>query len=199
MTEYLTELAWLDSRGPLNDIFCVSFVRGLDPPEVVRRFGAAGGERMTFEEMNSLTAEYVAQTQGGSGGGYVGVVSCGEWSVAVEPWGWLGNLPDVIARLSKSSEVVGINRHDYAEAHFVHAVDGTVVAGFLPRLPSQRYGSESERLTPLMREVGLDPDQESERPPNPIAAAFAVAARMTGVVFTPELLERPLLVGDIRT
>ncbi|WP_134736011.1 DUF6461 domain-containing protein [Amycolatopsis sp. CFH S0740] len=198
MTDLLTELAWLDDYGPLQDIFCVSFVRGLDPPEVVRRFGGVGGEQMTFGELNNLVAEYVAQTQGGNGGGYVGVVSSGEWSVAVEPWGWQGNLSEVVARLSKESEVVAVNRHDYAEAHFVHAVDGTVVAGFTPCLPSRTYGSESERLIQVMREAGLDPGGD-ERPSNPIAAAFAVAAGVTGVVFTPEMLERLLLVGDIRT
>ncbi|GAA1026510.1 MULTISPECIES: DUF6461 domain-containing protein [Amycolatopsis] len=198
MTDSLTELAWLDSYGPLHDIFCVSFVRGLDPPEVLRRFGAASGERLAFADLNSLVAEYVEQTQGGNGGGYVGVVASGEWSVAVEPWGWQGNLPEVVGGLSKGSEVVAINRHDYAEAHFVYAVDGTVLAGFLPRLPSHQYGSEPERLTPWMREAGLGPDRE-ERPANPIASAFAVAARMTGVRFTREFLEESLLVGDIRT
>ncbi|MGW4401799.1 DUF6461 domain-containing protein [Amycolatopsis nivea] len=171
MTDLLTELAWLDTHGPLQDIFCVSFVHGLDPPEVLRRFGAVGGEEMTFGELNSLVAEYVAQTQGGNGGGYVGVVSSGGWSVAVEPWGWQGNLPEVIARLSKESEVVAVNRHDYAESHFVHAVDGTVVAGFTPQLPSQQYGSESQRLTALMREAGLDPGRD-ERVSNPFAAAL---------------------------
>ncbi|MGW7536565.1 DUF6461 domain-containing protein [Amycolatopsis sp. NPDC054798] len=199
MTESLTELAWLENSGPLQDIFCVSFVHGLDPPEVVRRFGAAPGEQMTFEELNGLAAEYVAQTQGGNGGGYVGVVSSGEWSVAVEPWGWQGNLPEVVAGLSKSSEVVSVNRHDYAEARFVYAVDGTVVAGFTPRMPSRRYGSEPERLTPFLRAAGLGPEREEERPSSPIAAAFAVAARMTGVVFVPQMLRQPLLVGDIRT
>ncbi|WP_370936605.1 DUF6461 domain-containing protein [Amycolatopsis sp. cg13] len=198
MTDSLTDLIWLESYGPLSDIFCVTFLRGLDPPEVLRRFGAASGERLAFAELNSLVSEYVEQTQGGNGGGYVGVVPSGEWSVAIEPWGWRGNLPEVIGGLSKGSEVVAINRHDYAEAHFVYAVDSTVIGGFLPRLPSQQYGSDPERLTRWMREAGLDPAQE-ERPPNPIATAFAVAARITGVTFTPEFLERPLLVGDIRT
>ncbi|WP_162834571.1 DUF6461 domain-containing protein [Amycolatopsis circi] len=198
MTDLLTELAWLESYRPLHDIFCVSFVHGLDPPEVVRRFGAADGEQMSFEQLNGLVAEYVEQTQGGNGGGYVGVVQSGGWSVAVEPWGWQGNLPEVVAGLSKSSEVVSVNRHDYAEARFVYAVDGAVVTGFAPRLPSLRYGSEPERLTPLLRAAGLDPEGD-ERPPNPIAAAFAVAAEVTGVVFTSEMLEESLLVGDIRT
>lgn len=137
MTNTLNHLAWLENNGPLQDIFCVSFVRRLDPPEVLRRFGADAGEQLAFAELNSRVAEYVGQTQGGNGGGHVGVVSCGEWSVAIEPFGWRGNLPEVIAGLSKESEVVAVNRHDFAEAHFVHAVDGTVMTGFAPRMPSR--------------------------------------------------------------
>jgi hypothetical protein len=44
-------------RVRAGDGFCVSFVGGLDPPEVVRRFGAAGAERVAFWEMNGLVAE----------------------------------------------------------------------------------------------------------------------------------------------
>ncbi|WP_390623252.1 DUF6461 domain-containing protein [Saccharomonospora amisosensis] len=92
-------------------------------------------------------------------------------------------------------EVVAINRHDYAEHHFLHAVDGTVITGLLPDVPTQRYGSEPQRVVPLLREVGLDLREDGEPPEFPIATAFAVAARMTGVVFTPHLLNQPLLVG----
>ncbi|EHR51849.1 hypothetical protein SacmaDRAFT_3635 [Saccharomonospora marina XMU15] len=202
MTDPLAQLTWLDGDNPLDDIFCVSFFHQLAPREVLRRFGAPSpeGERMTFDDLIEVVSRHVEQTQGASGSGYVGVVRCGEWSVAIEPYGWEGTLPEVITGLSLSSEVVAINRHDYAEDHFVHAVDGTVITGLLPDVPSQRYGSEPERLVPLLREVGLDPlEEDGERPEFPIASAFAVAARMTGVLFTPQLLNQPLLVGDIRT
>ncbi|ATY12683.1 hypothetical protein CU254_21130 [Amycolatopsis sp. AA4] len=76
----------------------------------------------------------------------------------------------------------------------MHAVDGTVVAGFTPHVPRRRYGSEPERLASSLWEAGLDPDR-AEPSPNPIA----VEAGMTGVVLTREVLERPLLVRDVRT
>ncbi|MBB2497541.1 hypothetical protein [Amycolatopsis echigonensis] len=62
LVESRSEWAGLDGYG-LGDGFCGLFVGGLDPPEVVRRFGTAGGERMTFGEMNGLVAEYVAHTR----------------------------------------------------------------------------------------------------------------------------------------
>lgn len=143
MTDPLAQLTWLDGDNPLDDIFCVSFCHQLAPREVLRRFGAASpeGERMTFDDLIGVVSRHVEQTQGASGSGYVGVVRCGEWSVAIEPYGWEGTLPEVITGLSLSSDVVAINRHDYAEHHFVHAVDGTVITGLLPDVPSQRYGS----------------------------------------------------------
>jgi hypothetical protein len=33
---------------------------------------------------------------------------------------------------------------------------------------------------------------------HPIPAAFALAAKTTGVVFAPSVLKEPLLVGDVR-
>lgn len=200
MSDSLAQLAWLDRDNPLDEIFCVSFVHRLDPPEVLRRFGAIapGEEQMTFDSLIGLVGKYVEQTYGGNGGGYVGVVRPGEWSVAIEPWGWQGTLLDVITGLSLSSEVVAINRHDYAEHEFVYSVDGTIITAFAPRMRGLQHGSEPQRLIPLMREVGLAPQQDNEPVQNPIAAAFALAAKITGVVFTPHMLNQPLLVGDIR-
>ncbi|HZE32290.1 MAG TPA: DUF6461 domain-containing protein [Actinoallomurus sp.] len=138
------------------------------------------------------------ETGGGQGGGYVGVVRVGEWSVAIEVWGWQATLLEVVNGLSRATKVVAITRHDYAEDFFVSAIDGTIATSFTPSWPSRRHGSDPDRLNTLMRQVGLEPQQEGMAVENHIAAPFALAAKITGVAFTSSILNELLLVGDIR-
>lgn len=212
----LARFHWLGGDGPLDDIFCVSFFHGLGPEDVVPRFGgpapssqsapAQGPESapvsaarwMRFDEIGERVVESLADSAGAEGG-YVAVVQTGEWSVAVEPFGWQGTLTDVAERLSADCEFVAVGRHDYAEGRFVHAVGGTVTTAFIPHLPSMPYGSEPAALDGLLRELGVDPQDEYESVEHDIATAFALAARVTGVAFTPDLLEQPMLVGEVRS
>lgn len=199
MPDPLAQFRWLEGYGLLEQIFCVSFFHRLGPAEVLRRFGAAStGQQMPFEELRYQVGEYVTNTGGGYGGGYVGVVPVGKWSVAIELWGWQATLFEVVNGLSRASKVVAISRHDYAEDSFVYAIDGTIATSFMPRQPSRRHGTDPERLNALMREVGLDPQQKDGAVENSIAAAFALAAKITGVAFTSSILKEALLVGDIR-
>ncbi|MFC4123206.1 DUF6461 domain-containing protein [Nonomuraea zeae] len=213
-TDPLAQFRWLqapdaDADNPLGDIYCVSFFRGLEPAEVLRRFGPAGppGQEMTFAELDEKVFEFVQATDGGDGGGHVAAIPAGEWCVAVELWGWEATLGEVLSRLSKSSEVVTVGRHDYAEDDFSYAIDGTVVTSFRPIMPSDRHGSDPNRLADLMREVGLPTEEVDDdawearwedMSNNGLARAFALAAKLTGVEFTAELLfQGPLLVGAI--
>ncbi|TDC07014.1 hypothetical protein E1267_14790 [Nonomuraea longispora] len=196
-----------DPANPLGDIFCVSFFRGLGPAEVLRRFDPAGpaGRETSFDELGEQVLAFVEETDGGDGGGHVGVVQAGEWCVAIELWGWTAALTEALTPLSKGCEVVVVSRHDYAEDDFSYAVDGAVVTTFRPIMPSERHGSDLHRLDDLMREVGLTPEEAADgweaqwhdMSANGLARAFLLAARITGVEFTAGLLAGPLLVGAI--
>ncbi|MFG1705179.1 DUF6461 domain-containing protein [Nonomuraea sp. M3C6] len=212
-TDPLASYRWLQASNgnpanPLNDIYCISFLRGLGPDEALRRFGPAEppGREMSFAELDEVVYEFVQKTDGGDGGGYVGAILAGEWCVAVELWGWKAALPEVLARLSEGCEVVTVARHDYAEDDFSYAVDGDVVTSFRPIMPSDRHGSDKDRLNRLMREVGLPPEEDGDdtwetrwedMSHNGLARAFSLAAKITGVSFTADLLNGPLLVGAI--
>jgi hypothetical protein len=211
-TDLLAPYHWLQRpdgspQNPLGDIYCVSFFRGLGPAEVLRRFdpGApAGGREMTFRELDETVFEFVQETDGGDGGGHVGVVAAGEWSVAVELWGWFATIPEAAARLSQGCEMVAVSRHDYAEDDFTYAVDGTVVTTFNPSWPFERNGGDAGRLDDLMRGVGMVLEQPADDAgwhddgfDHGLARAFALAAGITGVPMTPDLLEGPFLVGPI--
>ncbi|MEV1172403.1 DUF6461 domain-containing protein [Nonomuraea sp. NPDC049784] len=214
-TDPLAPFRWLngpegEDSGPLSMIFSVAFFRGLDPAEVVRRFsrGEDSGQESDFDGLDAKASEFVNETAGGNGGGYVGVFQAGEWCVAVEPYGWMVTLHEVVTKLSRGCEVLAVTRHDYAAEHsFAYAIDGTIVTGYWPRYPYERYGSDPDRLNAFMRELGMGLDEPEDDAAwdaawednydTAVPRAFALAAKVTGVPFTPDLLDRPMLVGPI--
>lgn len=205
----LAPYRWLEpggTPGRLSEIFCVSFFHGLGPDEVLSRFGpneTSEGE-MSFGELWDVVGDFTMDTQGGSGSGHVGARQIGEWTVALEPLGWFAMLPEYFADYSRGCEMVVASRHDYAEDHFVYAVDGEAVTQFTPSRPITRRGTDPDRLNRAMRTVGFltdEPDDEDDfwdaLWDDRIARTFALAAEITGLSFTPGLLDEPWLVGPI--
>jgi hypothetical protein len=211
----LAPFQWLNvsenkGGGPLGVIFSVAFFRGLDPAEVVCRFsrGEDSGQESDFGGLGDKAYEFVNETDGGDGGGYVGVFQAGEWCVAIEPYGWMVTLHEVVTKLSRGCEVLAVTRHDYAAEHsFEYAIDGTIVTGYRLRHPYERYGSDPDRLNGFMRELGMGLDTPEDKAARDAAwednyytavpRGFALAAKVTGVPLTPDMLNRPMLVGPI--
>ncbi|MEV0145727.1 MULTISPECIES: DUF6461 domain-containing protein [unclassified Nonomuraea] len=198
-----------------DEIFCVSFLRGLEPAEVLRRFaepearqgtpqGPLQGREMSLDEYGHRAFAFGDRYGGSRGGGHVGVVQAGDWCVALELLGWEAARGDTRARLSSGCEVVAVLRHDYANHHVAYALDGETVTCFNPYMPDMRSGSDPDRLNGLMREVGLplEPttggEDWNDLYATAIARSFHLAARISGVVPTPEMLRGPLLVGPVR-
>lgn len=215
-TDPLAPFQWLNASeneggGPLGVIFSVAFFRGLDPAEVMRRFsrGEDFGQESNFNELNAKAYEFVNKTGGGHGGGYVGVFQSGEWCVAIEPYGWMVTLHEVVTRLSRGCEVLAITRHDYAAEHsFEYAIDGAIVTSYRLRHPYERYGSDPDQLSRFMKELGMGLDQPEDDAAwdaawednydTAIPRGFALAAKVIGLPFTPDMLSRPMLVGAIK-
>ncbi|MEU6714010.1 DUF6461 domain-containing protein [Nonomuraea sp. NPDC046802] len=214
-TDPLAPFQWLnvsesEGGGPLDVIFSVAFFRGLDPAEVVRRFslGEDSGQESDFGGLDEKAGEFVEETEGGDGGGYVGIFQVGEWCVVVEPHGWMVTLHEVVTELSRGCEVLAVTRHDYAAEHsFEYAIDGTIVTGYPLRHPHERYGSDPDRLNGFMRELGMGVDKPEDDAAwdaawdanydTAVPRGFALAAKVTGVSFTQDMLDRPMLVGPI--
>ncbi|MEV8637029.1 DUF6461 domain-containing protein [Streptosporangium sp. NPDC051023] len=201
MTDPRAEFRWLSCHGPLHDIYCVSFVRGLSPHEVLARLEVDTNttEEMTFDELDDRALRGVEEFDGEEAG-YVGAVKVADWTVLVEPWGWRVPVnPGVLDRLSRGSEVVSVKRHDYASDRFVHAIEGKVILGFEPEAPQHREGSDPRRWEAAMREVGLGRRSfDDPMPDDPIASAFALAERITGVAFTKNVLDMRFLCAIAR-
>lgn len=176
-----------------DEIFCLTFVRGVDPAGALRRMGAypdtvrpravdGAGDLMEDFDLGFPRMAYA--------------VELGGWSVVVEPEGFEGSDRHLLAAVSRGTEAVAVLRHDYAASHFFgHAVDGTVVAGFPPEHPvdGRMWGADPARLAGAMREVGLAGD----RPDDPVARAILLAERVAGVTVPEDLWSLTALSGQI--
>ncbi|MEV1205873.1 DUF6461 domain-containing protein [Microbispora rosea] len=208
MPDRLAPFRWLAApatdnvRNPLGDVFSVSFFQGVEPADVAARFEPSGTavRSMTLDELGDEVAEFVEETDGGDGGGYVGITRIGDWSVAIEPCGRHTALGENLARLAEGCEAVAVGRHDYAEHGFLYAVDGEIVTAFTPHAPVNRWGSDPDRLKEPMRRVGLPLTGKAAwdtRWDDALPKAFALAAMITGVTLTPNSFDGPLLVASI--
>ncbi|GAB1819519.1 DUF6461 domain-containing protein [Herbidospora sp. RD11066] len=190
--------------GRLGSIFAVAWFRGLTPRELALRIsrGTDPGHESGFAGLDEKASE--PRPWPDSGGSHVGIVQSGEWSVAIEPGGWT---VEADQSLSEGCEMVAVNRHDYAEHHFTYAINGLVVTTYILHSPYKRHGTDPDRLNAQMRELGMGlakPTTDAAwdeawdaNYPTAIPRGFALAAKVTGVPFTPGLLDAPMLVAPI--
>ncbi|MFD9949445.1 DUF6461 domain-containing protein [Nonomuraea sp. NPDC059023] len=195
---------WLARGWELGDSWCLTFVRGLDEAEALRRLGAAEGsirpltyKRMTDEGLFPRTV-LAGHLDG--------------WTVLIERNGSEATAPDAVRALSAGTELISVLRNDYATDLFVYAVDGERLTSFDPRKPAWRYGTDPDRLLNAMREEGVDPSYP--RPENDSARdeggdddisagaptlndALMLAARVTGVALSQNVLNGPLMGGAV--
>nr|WP_062341179.1 DUF6461 domain-containing protein [Herbidospora sakaeratensis] len=203
----LAPFEWLaapESEGVLGSIFTIACVRGLTPAETALRFsrGTDAGQTLDFAALDERAWAFASD--GGEGGGHVGVFQTGEWCVVIEPTGWFCTLYEVLTRLSRGCEVVTATRHDYAEHSFAYAVDGAVVMGYNLMLPYERHGADPDRLNTQMRDLGMTLEKPAddaawaaawkENYGPAVTRGFALVSAVSGVPLTPDVLDRPMLV-----
>ena len=191
------DLSWADAgHGDpafLSEIFGLAFVRDIAPLDALRRIG--GLEDTLAHRTPVQIADLHVYDDG-----YPEVASAlalGEWTVLVQPNSfWLTHLVDA---LSRGTEAVAIVRHDYASPSFTHAVDGAVATSFDLDWPDERGGTDPDRLLPLIREAGFDPDTAddeddeswSDRSEDVMAHALRLTGLVTGVLPTYEQITAP--------
>ncbi|MFG1873584.1 DUF6461 domain-containing protein [Sphaerisporangium sp. NPDC049003] len=178
------DIAWLADDYEVDDTWCLTFIEGVDEHEALARFGvpAASVRSMTFAELmrDGLFPDTVLAAR------------IGDWAVLLEVHGeeCLG----AIEELSAGTRAVSVVRNDNASEAFAYARDGSVVTGFDPDASSSsRWGSDPDHLLPLMEQAGFPVgpgDSAAER-----GEPLLLAASITGVMLTREILERPLPAG----
>ncbi|GGS79972.1 DUF6461 domain-containing protein [Nonomuraea spiralis] len=186
------DVAWLAEDDELGDLWCLTFVRGVSEVEALLRLDAdpESMRPLTYDELmdDGLFPETVLAGR------------VGDWTVLIEESGWTCTEADKAQALSAGTVAVTVLRHDYASDDFVYAVDGELVTYFNPEIPGQRHGSDPDRLNDLMREAGLDPEDGlgiGAEAPSSASGALLLAARLTGVVLTPDIVKGALTSGVV--
>ncbi|MFI5908189.1 DUF6461 domain-containing protein [Dactylosporangium sp. NPDC051541] len=178
----------------LGDIFCLTFVRGVEPREALRRFGAYPD---TFTELDGAA---MYERYSSFADGYptmAGAIAHGDWAVVLEPWGFEGT-GSLLEPVSAGTEAVAALRHDYASPRFAYAVDRVEIAAFDPEWTGQTWGADPDRLLEARRAVGLEPiGPEDDGPDEAVARAVLLAATIAGGLPPVERLTAPMLAAQI--
>ncbi|MFD4668686.1 DUF6461 domain-containing protein [Lentzea sp. NPDC058450] len=195
------DLSWADAgHGDpafLGEIFSLAFVRGVEPLDALRRIGGLE-DTLAHRTPAEIAAAHTFDD------GYPEVASAfalGEWTVLVQPTSY--TLRYLVDALSRGTEAFAVVRHDYASPSFDHAIDGTVTTHFNLNYPESRGGSDPDRLLPLIREAGFDPDDEDDsddeddeswryRYEGAVARGMALAGRIVGAPPTFEQVSASL-------
>jgi hypothetical protein len=188
------DLRWADAEMELGDIFCLTFIKGVDETEALRRMGALPDTIATrtltdVEELHNFDDGYPDVAL---------VVPLDGWAVLFEPNGFSGS--NLLAALSAGTEAVSVLRHDYASPAFGYALAGTLITQFDPMFPADRYGAGPDRLVPQMLDVGFDPaddDDDREFDDEPTSRSLRLTKHITGVLPTLEALTGPLTSAHV--
>lgn len=183
------DLAWADAypgQGKtLGEIFCLTFIRGVDPAEALRRLGALPDTVVprTWSDIGALHNFDAGYPEMAS------ALPLGTWTVVFEPDGFNGS--HLTTTLSSGTEAVSVLRHDYASPAFTYAVNGELITHFDPTSPDYRYGTDPDRLLTRMQEAGFTKeDGDTTR-------SLRLTEQLTGVLPTYEALTGPLTSAQV--
>ncbi|MEU5941586.1 DUF6461 domain-containing protein [Micromonospora sp. NPDC047548] len=179
-----------------GEIFCLTFVKGVDEAEALRRIGAYPDtvEWRMLPDAGAMMHEFDL--------GYprmAAAVALDGWSMVIEPHGFHGSDRDLLQAVSRGTEAVNVLRHNYAASHhFGYAASGAMVVAFPPEAPVEGriWGAAPDRLHDEMLAVGILP-ADDEYDGYAVARAILLAERITGTTVPTDLLSRTLLSAQI--
>jgi len=184
------DYAWFEENEELTEGFCLTWVRSLTPEAVLSRLGARdlGDSGWRADGWFDLPGERRGEV-------VVAVTRVGQWTLMVEDNGVLCIDDDVVRKLSKGTRLIANFRNVEYDGAFTLAENGVVRVSFDPQDPTDRSGTDPDRLLADMKASGLDLSGVSVDPADPAyvdvpdtEAAFALTQRVTGLPLTAELL-----------
>jgi hypothetical protein len=167
MTIDVDRYAWVeDSQDASLDAISITFVTPIKPdPLAFLRPRESLGE-LTVEQTLDRSLEIGDHAWGSV---EVQVDALGDWTVLVEPNGFVTAYDDVLSRLSADGKAGNAFWNVNANMRFGWAVDGTVIRQFDPLLYDPAGALPDEAGLPF------------GHPGRPIGAALTLLARLTGV------------------
>lgn len=171
----------------LGVAYCFSYLRGVSADEALSRFGVTSRRlTLTLDELEERAYEEMGPDCSYS---YPGALELDGWTLLVEPNGWVGT-SGVGERASTGSELITHFVNVNSVSRFGWVVDGDLRVGFEMLLPQDREGSRPDALVNQMRAAGFDPDGDDDTEVDDLwqEAGFALAADLTGVELTAQLL-----------
>ncbi|MFB7291193.1 DUF6461 domain-containing protein [Actinacidiphila glaucinigra] len=132
------------------DTYCLTFARGLDVGELVRRMGGDAGairEGLSADDAMDWAFEK---------GPVARLGTCGGWAFALEHWSDEGMDRGTLRAVSRGTEAVVYLNAGVPPRWFLYAEDGRLVADFEPGVEAAQLGGEDPgRLVPALQQVGL--------------------------------------------
>ncbi|MFD5787532.1 DUF6461 domain-containing protein [Streptomyces sp. NPDC127037] len=188
MTTTGADYVWFEDDFPdIAEAYCFTLVRGLTPDDLVSRLDGRREEPLRGIDavVDAAFAEF--QREGGARQ-MVALTTVGEWTLLIEPNGYLGVTEEYVlaasAGVSWVSHFVNVN----AVGTFLWAEDRDLRLCFDPMFPEDRWGAAPDGLLDVMRRVGFHFGEDEPEPDLSSPAAFALAEHLTGVALTPEIL-----------
>lgn len=193
MAATATDYQWIsDLPVNLREGYCLTLVRGTTVADFLRGVQAeARGDAHGLVELEQRA--WAAWDEHDGSRFVVGATSVpgeqGEWVLGLEINGFLGIRENLVGPLSRGTRLVSHFRNVNAVDRFKWFEDGELRTTFEPLFPRHREGSAPDELLETMSEVGFDLRKErGDVEFDPTGAAFALAARLTGVDITAGLL-----------
>ncbi|MEV0570550.1 DUF6461 domain-containing protein [Dactylosporangium sp. NPDC050588] len=159
-------VAGVEQVLPLD--FCVTLVRGAGPDEVIDLLGGADPVPIVSAQTALLAEDAVREWVDEDGAShptdlkYVVVTRLGDWTLVIEPNGYLCTDRDVVRALSAAGELVSFYYNENTTPSFTWAAGGSELVCFNPGYPDDPYGTEPGRLDGLLAELGFTFDGHGE-------------------------------------
>ncbi|MGW3043422.1 DUF6461 domain-containing protein [Kitasatospora sp. NPDC001159] len=196
---HATDYTWFEKRYPvLGEAYCLTQVQGIGADELLRRFDALTGREVTgldavlaawetFDDGEDEEAEELFDLD--EDRILVAVTELDGWALAVEPYGYLGSLYEVVPRLGEGTRLVSHFRNVNAADDFHWWEHGTCRLHFEPLFADQRDGTDAEAPSTVELLTACGFQLDGERYELHTEAAFALAEQLTDVRLSPERLE----------
>ncbi|MFI1471023.1 DUF6461 domain-containing protein [Streptomyces wuyuanensis] len=189
MTKTGADYAWFENDFPdIAEAYCFTLVRGLTPTELMSRL--EGRPEAPLQGITAVVDATFAQydLEGGDRQ-LVAMTTVGDWTLLIEPNGYLGVTEDRVLPASAGAAWVSHFVNINAVGTFLWAEDRVLRLCFDPMVPADRWGTAPDELLDVMVRIGFHLEEESPEIDLSSPAAFALAEHLTGVAITPTLLQ----------